>query len=127
MADAITEIVQVNLTANTATPTQQGFGVPAIVGYHTYYSDLWREYTGTAGMVSDGFSVYHPLYLMAQAIFSQNPSPAKIVVGRLPTATARAFTLTITDATQGHVATLTLVPKDGTPRILSRTVPGASS
>lgn len=127
MSDAITEIVQVTITSNTAVPTQQGFGIPMLVAYHSHYSDLYRIYTSTGGMVSDGFTTTEPGYLMAQAVFSQNPSPPSIMVGRLTSATVRTFTLLMTDFTQGNVSTLTLTGKDGVPHVMSRTIPGSSS
>lgn len=127
MADAISEIVQVSITAATAVPTQKGFGIPMLVAYHNHNADLYRIYTSTAGMLSDGFTVYEPAYLMAQAVFSQNPAPPQVMVGRIPTATARTFTLLMTDATAGNVSTVTLTGKDGVPHVLTRTIPGASS
>lgn len=127
MADAISEIVQVSITAATAVPSQKGFGIPMVVAYHTRFSDLYRIYTSTNGMLSDGFSVNDPAYLMAQAAFSQNPCPPQVMIGRLTTATVRTFTLTMTDATQGNVATLTVTGKDGVPHALTRTIPAASS
>jgi hypothetical protein len=127
MADAISEIVQVSITAATAVPTQKGFGIAMLVGYHTRFSDPYRIYTSTNGMLSDGFTVNDPLYLMAQAYFNQNPAPPQVMIGRLPTATVRTFTLLMTDATAGNVATLTVTGKDGVPHVLSRTIPGAST
>lgn len=127
MSDAITEIVQVSITSNTAVPTQQGFGIPMLVAYHNHNSDPYRIYTSTAGMVSDGFTTGEPAYLMAQAVFSQNPSPPSIMVGRLTSATVRTFTLLMTDFTQGNIATLTLTGKDGVAHAMTRTIPGSSS
>ena len=127
MSDAITEIVQVSITAATAVPTQKGFGIPMLVAYHTRNSDLYRIYTGTAAMLSDGFTVNDPAYLMAQAVFSQNPSPPSVMVGRLTSATARTWTVLMTDATAGNIATLTVTGKDGVPHVLSRTIPGSST
>lgn len=127
MSDAISEIVQVSITAATAVPTQKGFGIPMFVAYHNHYADLYRIYTSTTGMVSDGFTVGEPAYLMAQAAFSQNPAPAQVMIGRIPTATARTFTLLISDATTGNVATLTLTGKDGVAHVLTRTVPSSST
>lgn len=127
MADAISEIVQVTITAATAVPTQKGFGIPMLVAYHNHNADPYRIYTSTNGMLSDGFTVNEPAYLMAQAVFNQSPSPPQIMVGRLTTATVRTFTLLMTDFTAGNVATLTVTGKDGVPHVLSRTIPAASS
>lgn len=127
MSDAISEIVVVSITAATAVPTQKGFGIPMLVAYHNHNADLYRIYTSTNGMLSDGFTVFEPAYLMAQSVFNQNPSVQQVMVGRIPTATARTFTLLMTDATAGNVSTVTVTGKDGVPHILSRTIPGSST
>ena len=126
MADEITD-VNVVITADTAAPTQQGFGTPLFVGYHNFFSDLVRVYTDLSAVSGDGFTPGHSLYQMAETAFSQNPRPSQIMIGRLPTATAKTFTLTVTDATQGHVNTATFVDKSGMVHTVSRTVPAAST
>lgn len=127
MSDAITEIVQVSITAATAVPTQKGFGIPMVVAYHTHNSDLYRIYTSANAMLSDSFTAFEPAYLMVQSIFNQNPSVQQVMVGRIPSATARTFTLLMTDFTAGNVSTLVLTGKDGVVHTLSRTIPGSSS
>lgn len=127
MSDAITEIVQVSITAATAVPTQKGFGIPMLVAYHNHNADLYRIYTSANAMLSDNFTAFEPAYLMVQSVFNQNPSVQQVMVGRIPTATARTFTLVMTDATAGNVATLTLTGKDGVQHVLSRTIPASST
>jgi hypothetical protein len=119
--------VTVTITADTKTPTQQGFGTVLLATHHNHYADLVRTYTELSGVASDGFGVYEPGYLMAQRAFSQDPRPKQVKIGKLPTGTARTFTLTVTNATAGDVNTVTLTGKDGIIHTISRTIPGSST
>jgi hypothetical protein len=75
-------IVNVTITAETSTPSQTGFGTPLVASYHTVFPERVRVYTSLSGMTSDGFTSASQAYRMATKIFSQNPSPTQIVVGR---------------------------------------------
>jgi hypothetical protein len=102
---SLTRIVSVSIVASAPPPTAPGFGVPLILGYHTKFAELVRYYTGTAGMVTDGFAVTDPEYLAAAAIMSQNPSVPRFAVGRrtnIPTQVVE-LTPTATNAAIYHV------------------------
>jgi hypothetical protein len=79
---SLSSIVDVTITAQTKTPSQTGFGTPLVAGYHTVFPERARIYTGLADMITDGFAASDPVYITAQKVFSQNPSPPQIVVGR---------------------------------------------
>ena len=82
---SISEIVNIVISADTRTPTRQGFGIPLILAYHTEFVEQYRTYSALSEVGVD-FSLYDDVYRMASAVFSQNPRPASIVVGRLPSA-----------------------------------------
>ena len=101
------DIVTVNITAQTSSPTRPGFGTPLIAAYHTRWTtDLVREYASTTEMTDDGFLVTDPAYLCAQAVFSQSPRPKKIKVGRRTRAFTQTIDLTPTITTEGYVYTI---------------------
>lgn len=101
---SLEDIVQVNITANTAAPTRPGFGTPLIAAYHTRWtSDRVREYAKPAEMVDDGFTVTDPAYLAAVKIFSQSPRVRKIKVGRRTRAFTQILHLTPTVTSTGTV------------------------
>ncbi len=79
---ALSDIVNVIISNATQAVTQAGFGVPLILGYHTRFSDRLRFYSNAAALVTDGFLTTDPEYMAAAAIFSQNPAPTRIAVGR---------------------------------------------
>lgn len=84
----LSDIVNVTIVTETASVLQAGFGVPLVLGTHTYNSDLIRFYSSTSDMISDGFTTTDGEYLAVQAILAQNPRPEQVAVGRrthLPT------------------------------------------
>lgn len=119
---ALSDLVTVTITAETRTPTQEGFGTLLIAGYHTKYVDRVRSYTSLAGLVSDGFAVTDPIYKAAAVAFAQNPRPATIKVGRRASAPSQSIRLTPTVTTEGFAYRITV---NGT--ALTYTVPPAAT
>ena len=84
----INQIVQVNITRQSASASLPGFGVPAIIAQFltsktsTAFTRA-RYYFSTAEMLLDGWSVTDSVYLAAVAIFSQPVKVPKLMVGRL--------------------------------------------
>jgi hypothetical protein len=110
---SIDDIASVVITSATRTPTRPGFGTPLFAVYHTKYVDRVRSYTKLSSLVSDGFAVDHPAYLMAQAAFSQNPRPSRVKIGRRALPTTQVMTITITDATEGNHVKFKIRPPGG--------------
>lgn len=101
--------VTVSVTNSTAAGvTQTGFGIPAILGYHTRFIETYREYSSLAEMAADGFVSTDYEYKAAQAIFSQRPRPPYIVVGRRPGASTWTVDLTPTVTTDGYKYEITI-------------------
>lgn len=100
----LAQFVSVQITAGTSQPSQRGFGVPLLLGYHTRFAENVRTYTGINGLISDGFTVDDPVYKMAAAVFSQNPRPEYIKVGRLPApGSAHTLELDVNGITSGTI------------------------
>lgn len=100
---SLNDVVAVTITANTRNPTQQGFGTPFFLSYHTRFSpDRVRTYADLAEMSSDGFVNTDTAYRMAEAAFAQNPRPEVVKIGRLPLPPAYTQTITITSAVEGE-------------------------
>lgn len=77
----LSDIVNVVITRQTQTITEQGFGVPLIFGASNRFTDLIKFYTDMDGVALD-FSPTDPEYIAAQDIFSQTISPDLIAIGR---------------------------------------------
>jgi uncharacterized protein DUF3383 len=102
VADSINEIVTVSITANSKTPSRLGFGTPLVLTYHTHFAERWRAYTDLAGLAADGFTSNEIAYNDVAELFSQNPAPTQVIVGRLPAAPAYSSVLTALSAVEGQ-------------------------
>lgn len=123
----ISEIVNVSITADTARVTRAGFGTPLLLAYHTHNTDLIREYSGLDEMVADSFTTDEAAYLMAQAVFSQEPRPETVKVGRLTQSVVPTKKLTITDATTGNHVLVSIQSSDGTAADIDYTITSSST
>ena len=85
-------IVTMSLSATTKVPTANGFSTGMVAAAHTHYTDRSRSYDDTDGMVTDGFDIFDPGYLVAQSMFAQGYRPVK--VGRRNSAWTQLVDLT---------------------------------
>ena len=77
----LSDIVNVVITRQTQTITEQGFGVPLILGASVRFDDLIKFYSDMDSVAVD-FEPTDPEYIAAQDIFSQTISPNLIAIGR---------------------------------------------
>lgn len=113
---SLDSLISVTIDARTRSVTQKGFGTPLLLGSHNKYADLVRPYdaaTCLSAMANDGFETDHPLYLLAQAALSQNPSPVAIKIGKMNVAVAHTIELTPLNTTQGTVYKFDVCAKPG--------------
>lgn len=103
-------IFNLSITNTSVSVSQQGFGIPLILGYHTRFAERARTYSTLAAMVADGFVTTDMEYRAAAAVFAQNPRPPSIIVGRRLTRSTHTVEVTPT-AVNSAVYTLTI---DGT-------------
>lgn len=82
---SISQIVNVQISRETAAIAQAGFGVALIVGESAQsvfdVGEVVKTYTSLDEMVLDGFAVSDPEYLAAQRLMGQKNKPAKFLVG----------------------------------------------
>jgi hypothetical protein len=105
------DIVDVTISSTGPAVTSVGFGTPLILAAHTRNADRIRFYEDLAGMVDDGFTTDDEAYRMASAVFSQNPRPQRVAVGRRANQPTQRWALT---PTAENAATYT-VEVDGVP------------
>lgn len=75
------DFVNVVITTQANRATGPGFGIPLILSHSATWTERVRTYSSLSAVALD-FAATTPEYLMAAAIFSQNPSPPKIKIGR---------------------------------------------
>jgi len=77
----LSDIVQVLITSVASKVTQAGFGVPMILSSSAAWTERVREYTTLTGVQAD-FATTTPEYKQASKVFSQEPRPPKLLIGR---------------------------------------------
>jgi hypothetical protein len=88
MSDALRDIVSISISRQTQAVQRASFGVYLIADEFatsktTVAFSRYREYSSLTEMTNDGWVVTDQVYLEASALFSQNPRPDKIAVGRI--------------------------------------------
>lgn len=78
----LNEIVVVNVSRETTSVSQAGFGTVLILGAHKVFNERLRFYSSASAMLTDGFAVTDPEYLAAVAALSQSPRPTRVAIGR---------------------------------------------
>lgn len=114
-------IVDVAITTTQAAPSLPGTDTPALIGYHTAWTDVIKTYFDASDMLSDGFTVNSPLYLMAAAMASQTPHVNKFKVIRGTTSVQQTMTFKVTDTGTGHVVGLVLTDASGVTHAVQHT------
>ena len=81
----ISDIVNVIINRETTSKTVRDLQTIAVLSKHTHFgtNELYRKYSSTTEMLSDGFITTDYAYIAAQRIFSQNPQVREIVVGKV--------------------------------------------
>lgn len=77
----LSDVVQVAITSVASKVTQAGFGTPLILSYSAAWPERVREYSELTAVALD-FATTTPEYKQASAVFSQNPRPPKLLIGR---------------------------------------------
>ena len=80
----LSDIVDISVVVSPVATIRNGFNLGLIVGSSTHIaaSDRVKLYTGTEGMLADGFIVSDAEHKAATLYFSQIPRPSKVAIGR---------------------------------------------
>lgn len=105
---ALSEFVTLTLVDGTTGVARAGFGVPMILSVNADWAERTRTYTGIEGVAED-FDTDSPEYLAANIIFSQEPHPEQIVIGRAIGKPTQRYQLNITTATAGYTYSIDVV------------------
>lgn len=109
----LTDIIEINISRETAAVAQTNFNVPLFVSAHTKFAERARSYSSIKAVGQD-FSETDTAYVAALKLFSQTLKPSRIVIGRrlvpsstvsISTAAAGTYTMTINDVPFAFVAT----------------------
>ncbi len=81
---SLQDVVSIRIDRQTASISRAGFGMPMVLSTEAVgiISSLVAIYTEAAQLITAGFDANGATYKKAQALFSQNPRPEKIMVGK---------------------------------------------
>ena len=109
----LTDIIQIDISRETAAVTQTNFNVPLFISAHTKFAERARTYSSLTAVAED-FAIADKAYIAAQKMFGQTLKPAQIVIGRrlVPSSTISVsagdvgtYTMTISELPFTFVAT----------------------
>lgn len=120
-------VVTVNISKVSQSATRAGFGTPLLLAYHTVTAKKVATYGSLAALVSDGFPLTHPVYRMAQKVFSQTPSPTAVVVGQRAVGTTQVIQFVPKTFTVGFVYSFSVFDYLGIETDISYTVPNSAT
>lgn len=103
----LSEHVSLTITQDSVGIARAGFGVPLILSCNAAFSERVRYYTDLAS-VGDDFATTSPEYLAATAMFSQDPHPEMIGIGRAVGKPTQTYTLNISTVEHSHTYSLTI-------------------
>lgn len=97
-------VVNVTVTRATAIPTQQGFGTILLAAYHSLPGALVREVGSIDELETLGFTAtaYPAIHRAATVVFSQNPRPTRLKIGRRTTGSLTQTITLVPVAAQGE-------------------------
>ena len=102
---SLDSIVNVQITRETKTDSQAGFGIALIFGINKAFSSLQQLYASTSAVLED-FNSNSKEYKAAVAAFSQNPAPSLIAIGRRKT--SDISTVTVATVANSSLYTITI-------------------
>lgn len=119
----LSDIVNVQITRETQTVSQAGFGTLMILGTHKAFNDRIRFYSDLSEVGQD-FESNSLEYIASRDVFAQNPRPPRLAIGRRD---ADEATLEVVTAMDGQSYTVTIndvdiTLADSTPTALESTV-----
>jgi hypothetical protein len=115
MGTEIKDIVVVNISRESARITRRGFGIPLVLGIHTRFPELIREYSSITDVEEDFQSGDEELKA-ATALFSQTISPESIFIGRREANKKQRLTVNIDTVENDTDYTVTI---NGTPFVFT--------
>lgn len=117
---SLSDHVTISISQDSVGVSRLGFGIPLIVSHSAAWAERVRSYTDLSGVAVDFAVTTSPEYLAAQALFSQNPHPPKIKIGRASLAPTLAYKLTPT-AQNNTVYSVTVKGEGITPTVCTYT------
>lgn len=99
---ALSEHVSMTITSANVGVARAGFGIPLILSSNAAFSERVRVYLAIEDVAAD-FPTTSPEYRAANAMFSQEPAPEQIMIGRCVGKPTLAYRVDVVAAAAGDV------------------------
>lgn len=99
----LSDHVSLTISQDTLGVARAGFGVPMILSATASFPERIRFYNSLADVAEDFASTTGPEYLAAQAIFSQQPHPERIAIGRSALPPTQKYEITVAAVRNSHL------------------------
>jgi hypothetical protein len=118
---SLNDLVKVNISASSATPSKPGFGTILIAAQKVPATMIARTrlFGSLEEMVTAGFVVSDPAYLCAQKQKAQDPAVERFLVGKRLNKVTQTIELKCLSAVQGDVYAITIGATDITYTVLA--------
>lgn len=117
----LTDIVKVTTLLSGPTPSQAGFGLILLACYHTATPNMYDTYASLDEVAADHQVTSAP-YKMASRVFSQNPAPPEVAIGKRLTAFTKSVDLSPVNTNVGFGYAFDIFGVDGTKTSVSYVV-----
>jgi len=107
MGTKIRDIIQVDITRETARITRAGFGTGLIFGIHSKFAEEYKTYTSIESVLED-FAITDEEYKAAAKYFSQELSPEKVIIGKRAANVAQSDLVTVSTVLNDTTYTVTI-------------------
>ena len=118
---AIDEIVDVQISVESATIDRAGFGTPLIAAFHNFFPEVVRSFASLTELTDAGVPSTHPIALAATSLLSQDFKPPIFKVGKRLSAPLDQWKLTPVNITQGFIYAFTVAVAGGVKTTISFT------
>lgn len=104
----LSDHVTITITRDTVAPDRAGFGIPLIASHTAAWAERVRSYNTLQDVAADFATTTSPEYLAAQALFSQNPKPTTIKIGRCANKPTQVYTCSISAVRDSYTYSVTV-------------------
>jgi Protein of unknown function (DUF3383) len=115
----IDEILSVTLQVENSGVAREPFGLAMIVSHNAAYSERIRYYGSDSDVAVDFADPTGPEALAAATLFSQNPHPARVAIGRATLAVTMKYALSPQQVAANHVYAISVAGQGVTPTDIS--------
>jgi hypothetical protein len=107
------DIVEIDTVITNAGPSRAGFGLALILSHNVPWADELRLYEDSSDAVTDGCAEDSPEVILLRQMFSQNPKPPFVAIGKATAAVIQQYTVGIQGAAKNLFAYKMLVSGEG--------------